>query len=393
MSSEPVVVAGVGMTPFSRPAEAARYEALGSRAVLRALADAGVDYSEVKQVCAGWVYGDSASGQCAVYGAGLTGLPIVNVNNNCSSGSTALYLARQAVMSGSADCVVALGFEEMPAGPIDLVFPERTSPLGHHLAVADQYLDKDDSGPMTLRAFAAAAREHMERDAISVKTYAKIAVKARRHAQFNEFAAYREPITVDDVLNSKSFISPLTKLQCCPPVSGAAAAVLCSKEYARARNLDGGVQILAQSMTTDKASSFGGSAIDMVGTDMSRRAALNVYESAGIGPTDVDVCELHDCFTINEALSYESLGFTPAGTAERFVENGGNTYGGRVVINPSGGLLSKGHPLGATGLAQCAELVEQLRNRAGKRQVPNARIGLQHNVGLGGAAVVTLYGQ
>lgn len=390
MTDADVAVSGVGMTRFRRPSENVAYEQLGDEAVNKVLADAGIGYDHIQQVYAGWVYGDSTSGQRAIYGTGLTGVPIVNVNNNCSSGSSALYLARQAVASGTVDCVLALGFEQMPAGALDMAFPERTSPLDRHLAVADKYLG-DEPGPMTLRAFAAAAREQMQRDGISPETYARIAVKARRHATENPNSAYRDPITVEDVLESKCFIDPLTKLQCCPPTSGAAAAVVCSPDYARRTGLDTSVRIRAQSMTTDYASSFGGSAIDMVGREMSQRAAQAVYEQAGIGPQDIDVCELHDCFTINEALSYEALGFAPEGGAEQFVHDGNNTYGGQVVINSSGGLLSKGHPLGATGLAQCTELVEQLRGNSGKRQVPDARIGLQHNIGLGGAAVVTLY--
>lgn len=392
MSDVRVVVSGVGMTRFRRPSEHSRYEELGREAVGKALADAGVDYGAIQQVYAGWVYGDSTSGQRVVYGVGMTGVPVINVNNNCSSGSSALYLARQAVAAGAADCVLALGFEQMPGGALDLVFPDRTSPLDRHLAVAERYLG-EDAGPMTLRAFAAAAREQTERDGIQPETFARIAVKARRHAVNNPHSAYRDPITVEDVLESKNFLAPLTKLQCCPPTSGAAAAIVCSEDYARRNGLDASVHILAQSMTTDFASSFGDSAIDMVGSEMSRRAAQAVYEEAGVGPDDVDVCELHDCFTVNEALSYESLGFTPEGTAEKFVRDGDNTYGGKVVINPSGGLLSKGHPLGATGLAQCAELVQQLRGAADKRQVEDACIALQHNIGLGGAAVVTLYGR
>ncbi|WP_353252497.1 lipid-transfer protein [Salinisphaera sp. PC39] len=385
-----VVISGVGMTRFRRPSERARYELLGQEAVTKALTDAGLAYDAIEQVYAGWVYGDSTSGQRAVYGAGLTGVPIVNVNNNCSSGSSALYLARQAVASGAAECVLAVGFEQMPSGALDLMFPERTSPLDRHLAVADRYLDGED-GPMTLKAFAAAAREHMARDGIGPETYARIAVKARRHAAGNPNSAYREPIEVADVLEGKTFLAPLTKLQCCPPTSGAAAAVVCSSDYARRNGLDASVRILAQAMTTDFPGSFGDSAIRMVGSEMSQRAAERVYETAGLGPDDIDVCELHDCFTVNEALSYEALGFTPAGSVAQFVADGDNTYGGRVVVNPSGGLLSKGHPLGATGLAQCTELVQQLRGRAGARQVEGARIGLQHNIGLGGAAVVTLY--
>jgi acetyl-CoA acetyltransferase len=186
---------------------------------------------------------------------------------------------------------------------------------------------------------------------------------------------------------------PLTRLQCCPPTCGAAAAVLCSEEFAKKRGITNAVSILGQSMKTDFASTIeSNSMMNVVGYAMAVAAASDVYESTGVGPEDVDVVELHDCFTTNEVISYESLQLTPEGTAEQFIEDGDNTYGGKYVVNPSGGLLSKGHPIGATGIAQCAELVWQLRGTAGARQVEGARIGLQHNLGNGGACVVTLYG-
>jgi acetyl-CoA acetyltransferase len=179
----------------------------------------------------------------------------------------------------------------------------------------------------------------------------------------------------------------------CPPTCGGAAALLVSEEFARRHGIASKVAILAQAMTTDRPDTFGDhSMITLVGAGMAREAARRVYEQAGIGPEDIDVCELHDCFAQNEVLSYEALGFCPEGGAEKFVDDGDNTYGGRIVVNPSGGLLSKGHPLGATGLAQCYELTHQLRATAGARQVDGARLALQHNLGLGGAAVVTLYG-
>lgn len=184
----------------------------------------------------------------------------------------------------------------------------------------------------------------------------------------------------------------MTRLMACPPTCGAAAAVLCSSEFASKHGLTKSVRIRAQAMVTDFRSTF--ETHDMrkvVGVDMTREAARQVYNQAGIGPDDVDVVELHDCFAQNELLTYEGLGLCPDGEAEKFVIDGDNTYGGRVVTNPSGGLLSKGHPLGATGLAQCFELVQQLRGTADKRQVEDARMALQHNLGLGGACVVTLY--
>jgi sterol carrier protein 2 len=185
---------------------------------------------------------------------------------------------------------------------------------------------------------------------------------------------------------------PLTRYQCCPPTCGAAAAILCSDEFAKKHGVSNPVYIAAQAMRTDFASSFEPkSMIKMVGYDMTKEAAKEVYEKSGVGPEDVDVIGLHDCFTANELLTYEALGLCAEGTAEKFIWDGDNTYGGKWVVNPSGGLLSKGHPLGATGLAQCTELVWQLRGQAEKRQVADAKVALQHNLGLGGAGVVTMY--
>jgi sterol carrier protein 2 len=192
-------------------------------------------------------------------------------------------------------------------------------------------------------------------------------------------------------MKSPEVFDPLTRYQCCPPTCGAAAAILCSDDFARKHNKQKPVYIAAQAMTTDYGSSFQDSMIKMVGYDMTKTAAQKVYEKSGVGPEDVDVVELHDCFTANEILTYEGLGLCKEGEAEKFIEEGQNTYGGKYVTNPSGGLLSKGHPLGATGLAQCTELVWQLRGTADKRQVEGAKVALQHNLGLGGACVITMY--
>ena len=193
-------------------------------------------------------------------------------------------------------------------------------------------------------------------------------------------------------MESPHIYGPLTRFQCCPPTCGAAAAVVCSSEFAAKHGISHAVTIKAQEMTSDFASTFDDHSMrKLIGSDMATAAADAVYEKAGVGPEDVQVCELHDCFTANELLTYESLGLTPEGTAEKFIWDGDNTYGGRVVTNPSGGLLSKGHPLGATGLAQCTELVWQLRGTAEARQVDGVQHALQHNLGLGGACVVTMY--
>jgi acetyl-CoA acetyltransferase len=389
--SEQIVVAGVGMIPFRKPGDHPPYYEMGAEAVRLALADAGADYGEVQQSFVGYVYGDSTSGQRALYEVGLSGIPIVNVNNNCSTGSTALYLARQAIAAG-ADCVLALGFEQMKPGALGAVFTDRPTPFDRFEEVTGELVGEPQI-PLALRYFGGAGREHMQRYGTPLETFAQIRAKASRHAEKNPLALFRKPVTVEQVMNDvQVWPGVMTRLMACPPTCGAAAALLVSEDYARRRGLDATVRILAQAMTTDTASTFGRSMISLVGADMAKAAADAVYAQAGVGPDDIDVCELHDCFAQNELISYEALGFCDPGAAAQFVADGDNTYGGAVVTNPSGGLLSKGHPLGATGLAQCYELTQQLRGRAEARQVEGARLGLQHNLGLGGACVVTLYG-
>ena len=378
------------MTRFVKPGQGV-YRDLGAEAARAALEDAGIDYSDIQQAFAGYVYGDSTSGQSALYEVGLTGIPIINVNNNCSTGSSALYLARQAVASGAADCVLALGFEQMAPGALQEYYTDRPSPLSRFTDIADRAIETDGA-PMALKLFGGAGAEYQARYGASDETFARISVKARRHARHNERALFRDEVTVEEVLASPRMLGPLTRLQCCPPTCGGAAAVIVSEDFARRRGIKSGIVIRAQAMRTDLPSTFEeASLMKVVGVDMSSSAAAAVYAESGVGPKDIDVVELHDCFTANEILSYEALGLVPEGGAEKFVHDGENTYGGRVVVNPSGGLLSKGHPLGATGLAQCAELVWQLRGAAGPRQIEGARFGLQHNIGIGGACVVTLY--
>jgi acetyl-CoA acetyltransferase len=250
----------------------------------------------------------------------------------------------------------------------------------------------DADRPRAAQFFGGAGRDYMKQHGIRPDTFARISVKARQHAARNPYAVFRQTVTLEEVLASPMIFEPLTRLQCCPPTCGAAAALLCSEDFARRRGIAPAVRIAAQSMTTDTAPAFESADMrKLVGYDMTRAAADQVFEASGVDPADIDVVELHDCFTANELLTYEGLRLTPEGTAEKFILEGGNTYGGQVVTNPSGGLLSKGHPLGATGLAQCAELVWQLRGQADLRQVEGARLALQHNLGLGGACVVTLY--
>lgn len=390
--STTVYVTGVGMIPFAKPGNHPPYYEMAATATRAALEDAGIGYEQVQQAYVGYVYGDSTAGQRALYEVGMTGIPIVNVNNNCSTGSTALFLARQAVASGAADCVLALGFEQMNPGALGAVFKDRPSPFDRFDAATDELVGHGEI-PLALRYFGGAGLAHMKEHGTSMSTFAKIRAKASRHAANNPLALFRTPVTEEEVMNAPvMWPGVMTRLMACPPTCGAAAAIVCSEAFAARHGLDRGVRIAAQAMTTDGPATF--EARDMrevVGFGMAQAAAQKVYAAAGVGPEDIDVVELHDCFAHNELISYEALGLCPVGGAEKFVCDGDNTYGGKVVTNPSGGLLSKGHPLGATGLAQCTELVQQLRGNAGKRQVEGARLALQHNLGLGGACIVTLY--
>ena len=393
--TEKVLVAGVGMIPFAKPGASLSYTQMGAEAVRRALEDAGIAYDAVQEAYAGYVYGDSTCGQTALYEVGMTGIPVVNVNNNCSTGSTALFLARKAIESGSADCVLAVGFEQMQAGALKSHWNDRPVTRERFMPVLRGLTSDMGDMPQAVRTFVGAGREHMQRYGTRMETFAAVRAKASRHAANNPLALFRKVVTTEDVMNDTIlFPGVMTRLMACPPTCGGAAAILVSERFARKHGLRTDVQIKAQAMTTDPKESFEPpSMLSWVGTHMTTKAAGIVYEKAGVGPKDIDVCELHDCFAQNEVISYESLGFCPEGGAEKFVADGDNTYGGQVVVNPSGGLLSKGHPLGATGLAQCYELTHQLRGSAEQRQVPGARLALAHNVGLGGACVVTLYGQ
>ncbi len=389
-----VLVAGVGMIAFRKPGDSLPYHEMGAQATRQALADAGIGYEQVEQVYAGYVYGDSTCGQRAVYEVGMTGVPVINVNNNCSTGSTALFLARQAVASGAVECALAVGFEQMQPGALGSHWTDRPNTFEKFDRLCDDVAGGQGI-PLALRYFGGAGQEHMQRFGTKVETFAKVRAKASRHAVNNPLALFRREVTEEEVM-SAPMIWPgvLTRLMACPPTCGGAAAIVVSEAFAKRHGVNADVRILAQAMVTDRADSFDTrSMIDVVGYHLSQRAAQKVYQEAGVGPGDIDVCELHDCFAQNELISYEALGLCPQGGAEKFVVDGDNTYGGQVVVNPSGGLLSKGHPLGATGLAQCYELTRQLRGTAGGTQVEGARLALQHNLGLGGAAVVTLYGR
>ena len=383
------IVAGVHMQPFKKPGQQRPFREMGADAIRGALKDAGLESSDLQQAYAGYIYGDSACGQHALYDALQTGIPVFNVNNNCCSGSSALYLARQAILAGQADCVLAFGFEEMQPGALGSLWTDRE---GVGLRVHDRLNELNiESGPPAPRWFGAAGQQYLDTYDASPELFAQVAVKTRSHAMANPSAIFRTPITVEEVMASPLIYgSYLTRLMCCPPSCGAAAAILVSERFAKQKGITHGVEIIGQSMATDTEDSWQ-DPLHIVGKNLVKRAAADVYEQAGIGPNDIDVIELHDCFTPNEIFTYENIGLCEEGGATQLVAGGDNTYGGKWVVNPSGGLMSKGHPVGATGLAQCTELVKQLRGQAEQRQVPNARTALQHNNGLVAGVVMTLY--
>jgi acetyl-CoA acyltransferase len=387
-----VFVVGVGMTKFEKPGrrEGWDYPDMARESGTNALADAGIDYREIEQGFVGYCSGDSTSGQRALYELGMTGIPIVNVNNNCSTGSTALYLGAQTIRGGLADCVLALGFEKMQPGSLGGGADDRESPLMRHIKALAEI--DELAFPVAPWMFAAAGREYMRTYGATAEHFAKIGYKNHKHSVNNPYAQFQTEYSLEDIMAAPMISDPITKLQCSPTSDGSAAAVLVSERYLDEHDLAGqAVEIVGQAMTTDFASTFDGSAKNIIGYDMNVQAAQKVYDQSGLGPQDFQVIELHDCFSANELLLYEALGLCGEGEATKLIDAGDTTYGGRWVVNPSGGLISKGHPLGATGLAQCSELTWQLRGTADKRQVPGVSAALQHNIGLGGAAVVTAY--
>ncbi len=389
-------VIGVGMTKFEKPGtKEGDYPDWAKEAGEKAIADAGIEYADVEQAFVGYCYGDSTAGQRAIYGLGLTGIPVVNVNNNCSTGSSALYLARQAVKGELAECALALGFEKMEKGSLGAKFLDRTNPMDKHVEALIELRPWEDAPPAP-QMFGAAGREHMEKYGSEPEHFAWIGWKNHSHSKNNPYAQFQTEYSLEEIKESREIYSPLTKLQCSPTSDGSAAAIVASERFVEQHDLwDKAIEIVGQAMITDMSSTFdSASSINVVGADMSRVAGRQALEEAEADIADVDVVELHDCFSANELITYEALGLAGEGEGHLLVEREATTYGGDgPVVNPSGGLISKGHPLGATGLAQASELTWQLRGDADERQVDGAKLALQHNIGLGGAAVVTVYGQ
>ncbi|WP_336087403.1 lipid-transfer protein [Nocardia sp. SSK8] len=394
-----VFVVGVGMTNFEKPGRRKNddgsdwdYPDMARESGTKALADAGISYDRVQAAYVGYVYGESCSGQRAAYELGMTGIPVVNVNNNCSTGSTALYLAAEAIRGGRIDVALALGFEKMQPGSLPATFGDREQPglqFINGLLELGKYEPRFPPAPWM---FACAGLEHMERFGTTLEHFAKIGYKNHKHSVNNPYSQFRDEYTLDEIMNSPMIAEPVTKLQCSPTSDGSGAAVLASEAFVDKHGLAAqAVEIVGQALVTDFGSTFDGTARNIIGYDMNVAAAAKVYDESGLGPADFQVIELHDCFSANELLLYEALGLCAEGGAAELIDGNQTTYGGKWVVNPSGGLISKGHPLGATGLAQCSELTWQLRGTADKRQVPGVTAALQHNIGIGGAAVVTAY--
>lgn len=389
-------VIGVGMTKFEKPGrrDDFDYPDMAREAGQRALEDAGVTYDAVEHASVGYVYGDSCCGQRAVYEIGITGIPVYNVNNNCSTGSTALMQATQLVKGGMADCALALGFEKMERGSLSTKYDDRTLPLQKH---AEAMIEAGGfaPAPMAAQFFGNAGKEHMEKYGSQQHHFTKIAAKNKRHSTNNPYSQFQIEMSEEQIDGDKKVFEMLTRQHCCPTSDGAGAAIIASEDFVKKHGLEHkAVEIVSQHMVTDLPGTFDEDKLSLMtiaGYDCSKTCAKKIYDEAGITADQVDVVELHDCFSANELITYEAIGLCPEGGAGEFIDNGDNTYGGKVVVNPSGGLISKGHPLGATGLAQCTELTWQLLGMAGKRQVDGATYALQHNIGLGSAVVMTLY--
>lgn len=359
-------VIGIGMIPFGKHPEKTLL-AMAAEAAFLAIKDAGIKPAQV-QSCffangfAGRLFGDMTVGQNVFWEIGINCVPVINVENACTSGSTAFYLAYNAVAAGQVDLALVVGAEKMYVPELGLLNSGETE--------LDTQLGMVVSVGFALRAF-----RHMMEFGTTREQLAQVSVKNRRHAQLNPFAQFREPITLDQVLASPIIVDPFTRLQCCPNADGAAAVVLCSPALARSvgRAVDVETSILCTGSYENPQ--------NLTRWETDYRASRLAYEKSGIGPKDLDVVECHDAFTIAEILHYEALGLCSPGGGGKLVEEGETALGGRVPVNVSGGLLSRGHPVGATGVAQICEIVTQLRKEAGPRQVEGAKVGLAHCMG------------
>jgi len=360
-----VYVIGAGMTPF-KPHPDVEVHELARRAAWEAIVSSGVAPTDIELAYAGHAYQGQCFGQKVLLKIGIVGLPVVNCENACASGASAIWGVYNAIKAGQADIGIAIGAEKLASakgGFTPLVQDDLESSMGRVMPAV----------------FGMMARKHMERYGTTVEQLAKIAVKNRRNGIRNPYSPWKDEITVEQVLSAPVIAEPLTRLSCCPVSDGASAVILASGKIAR-RYTTKPVEIRAAVLASGIRNGVG-MADD--NSEMTIRAARRAYEQAGIGPKDVDLCELHDPFTIAELVHCEDLGFCAPGEGGRYVDEGRFEIGGEVAVSPSGGLLARGHPLGATGVAQIAEMFWQMRGEAGDRQVPNARVGVAHTVGGG----------
>ncbi|KJK23207.1 propanoyl-CoA acyltransferase [Burkholderiaceae bacterium 16] len=366
-----IYITGGAMTAFGRHPGVLAPE-LAQRAILQALDDAGLSPGDIQAVYCANVLGGMILGQLIVRDLGFKGIPVYNVENACASGATGVHLARHALLAQQYDTVLVFGIEQLTA------LGGGTIPMQRNDHMTELYAK---AGMVLPAVYAMRGTRFLhERDA-SPADLAAVAVKNRHNGSLNEFAQQRTPTTVEEVLASRMIADPLTLLQCCPSqVDGAAAVVVSTRRPSQARP----VKVLASSVVSGIREAAGD---DILDAEITARAARQAYEQAGLGPQDVDVVELHDAFTIAELLYYEALGLAPRGDAVALMKSGATQLGGRVPVNPSGGLLAKGHPLGATGVAQMVEVMWHLQGRAGARQVAGANVGLTQCTGGGIAGV------
>ncbi|VTU20355.1 thiolase family protein [Variovorax sp. RA8] len=364
-------ITGGAMTPFGRHPGVIAPE-LAQQAILKAMDDAGVSKEEIQAIYCANVLGGMILGQLIVRDLGFEGVPVYNVENACASGATGVHLARHALLAQQYDTVLVFGIEQLTA------LGGGTIPLQRNDHKTELYAK---AGMVLPAVYAMRGTRFLHEREATASDLAAVAVKNRRNGSLNEYAQQRTETTVEEVLASRMIADPLTLLQCCPSqVDGAAAVVLSSRPGRRQKP----VKVLSSVVVSGIREAADD---DILDAEITARAARQAYEQAGLGPQDVNVVELHDAFTIAELLYYEALGLAPRGEAVPLLRSGATQLGGRLPVNPSGGLLAKGHPLGATGVAQMVELMWHLQGRAGTRQVAGARIGLAQCTGGGIAGV------
>ncbi|WP_326542379.1 thiolase family protein [Pseudorhodoferax sp.] len=366
-----VYLSGGAMTAFGRHTGVLAPE-LAQQAILKAMTEAGVTPKDIQAIYCANVLGGMILGQVIVRDLGFAGIPVYNVENACASGATSVHLARHAMLAGQYETVLVFGIEQLTA------LGGGTIPLQRNDHKTELYAK---AGMVLPAVYAMRGTRFLHERGAQPADLAAVAVKNRRHGALNEYAQQRSEVTLEEVLGSRMIADPLTLLQCCPSqVDGAAALVLSSRKPSGKP----AVRVLASTVVSGLQE---GARDDILDAEITARAARQAYEQAGLTPSDVDVVELHDAFTIAELLYYEALGLAPHGEAVSLLHSGATALGGRVPVNPSGGLLAKGHPLGATGVAQMVEILWQLQGRAGARQAQGARIGLTQCTGGGIAGV------